>query len=60
MLPTRAEQYVRMSRDSQCYSTSNQAEVITAYARDRNITIVRIYAERTQWPRNYWREGLKA
>jgi DNA invertase Pin-like site-specific DNA recombinase len=45
MLPTRAAQYVRMSRDTQRYSTANQAEVIAAYAQDRNVTIVRTYAD---------------
>jgi DNA invertase Pin-like site-specific DNA recombinase len=44
-LPLRAAQYVRMSTDQQKYSTENQAEVIAAYARSRNLTIVRTYAD---------------
>ncbi|WP_458163543.1 recombinase family protein [Bradyrhizobium sp. 18BD] len=61
VLPTRAAQYVRMSRDSQRYSTANQAEVIAAYARDRNITIVRTYAdEGLSGLAIHWRDGLKA
>src|SRR5690348_3900725 len=41
----RAAQYVRMSTDHQKYSTANQAEVIEAYARGRNLDIVRTYAD---------------
>jgi DNA invertase Pin-like site-specific DNA recombinase len=41
----RAAQYVRMSTDHQKYSTQNQAEVIGAYAAQRNLSIVRTYAD---------------
>lgn len=61
VVPARAAQYVRMSRDSQRYSTANQAEVIAAYARDRSITIVRTYAdEGLSGLAIEWRDGLKA
>ncbi|WP_156446773.1 recombinase family protein [Bradyrhizobium yuanmingense] len=61
MPPMRAAQYVRMSRDSQRYSIANQAEVIAAYARDRNITIVCTYAdEGLSGLAIHWRDGLKA
>jgi DNA invertase Pin-like site-specific DNA recombinase len=61
MLPTRVAQYVRMSRDSQRYSTANQADVISAYARECNITIVRTYAdEGLSGLAIHWRDGLKA
>jgi hypothetical protein len=36
----RAAQYVRMSTDYQRYSIENQAVVIAAYARARNLSIV--------------------
>jgi DNA invertase Pin-like site-specific DNA recombinase len=41
----RAAQYVRMSTDRQKYSTENQAAAIAAYAAQRNLTIVRTYAD---------------
>lgn len=41
----RAAQYVRMSTDHQKYSTENQAAAIAAYAAQRNLTIVRTYAD---------------
>ena len=41
----RAAQYVRMSTDHQQYSTQNQADKIAEYARQRNIEIVRTYAD---------------
>lgn len=41
----RAAQYVRMSTDHQKYSTENQADTIAAYAAQRNIAIVRTYAD---------------
>ena len=41
----RAAQYVRMSTDHQKYSTQNQSEAIAAYAVQRNIEIVRQYAD---------------
>ena len=41
----RAAQYVRMSTDHQKYSTENQAEAIQQYAAQRNIEIVRTYAD---------------
>ena len=41
----RAAQYVRMSTDHQKYSTENQADAIAAYAAQRNLTIVREYAD---------------
>lgn len=57
----RAAQYVRMSTDHQKYSTANQAEVIAAYARDRNLGIVRTYADEGLSGLGIgWREGLKA
>lgn len=56
-----AAQYVRMSTDHQKYSTANQAEVIAAYARDRNIDIVRTYADEGLSGLGIgWRVGLKA
>ena len=42
---SRAAQYVRMSTDHQRYSTANQRQVIAAYAAERNIDIVRTYAD---------------
>lgn len=42
---SRAAQYVRMSTDHQRYSTANQRQVIAAYAEERNIDIVRTYAD---------------
>lgn len=42
---SRAVQYVRMSTDHQQYSTQNQAAKIADYARQRNIDIVRTYAD---------------
>ena len=41
----RAAQYVRMSTDHQRYSIENQAAAIAAYAQQRNLTIVRTYAD---------------
>jgi DNA invertase Pin-like site-specific DNA recombinase len=43
--PFRAAQYVRMSTEHQQYSTNNQADKILEYARHRNITVVRTYAD---------------
>lgn len=43
--PGRAAQYVRMSTDHQKYSAENQAAAIAAYAAQRNMTIVRTYAD---------------
>lgn len=58
--PFRAAQYVRMSTDHQKYSTANQAEVIAAYARGRNIDIVRTYADEGLSGLGIgWRDGLK-
>src|SRR5688572_15171546 len=44
-LHLRAAQYVRMSTDHQQYSTENQAATIAAYAAQRNLRIVREYAD---------------
>jgi DNA invertase Pin-like site-specific DNA recombinase len=41
----RAAVYVRMSTEHQQYSTNNQQDKIEAYARGRNIEIVRTYAD---------------
>jgi DNA invertase Pin-like site-specific DNA recombinase len=41
----RAVQYVRMSTDHQRYSIENQAAAIAAYAQQKNLTIVRTYAD---------------
>lgn len=41
----RAVQYVRMSRELQRYSIQNQTAAISAYAQDRNFTIIRAYAD---------------
>jgi DNA invertase Pin-like site-specific DNA recombinase len=41
----RAAQYVRMSTDHQQYSTQNQSDKIADYARQRNLEIVRTYAD---------------
>ena len=41
----RAAQYVRMSTDHQQYSTQNQGDKLADYARQRNIEIVRTYAD---------------
>jgi len=41
----KAAMYVRMSTDHQKYSTQNQAEVIRKYADDRNLDIIKTYAE---------------
>lgn len=43
--PSRAAEYVRMSRDHQKYSPENQRTVIAAYAAQRNIEIVRTYID---------------
>ena len=51
--PVRATaQYVRMSTDHQKYSTENQAAAIAAFATQRNLQIVRTYAD-------YGRSGLR-
>src|SRR4030088_915713 len=42
---SRAPQYVRMSTDHQKYSTENQAAAIAAYATQRDLKIVRTYAD---------------
>jgi DNA invertase Pin-like site-specific DNA recombinase len=41
----RAAQYVRMSTDLQKYSPENQAAAIASFAAQRNLTIVRTYAD---------------
>jgi DNA invertase Pin-like site-specific DNA recombinase len=41
----RAAEYVRMSTEHQRYSTENQAEAIRIYANQRNLEIVRTYAD---------------
>src|SRR5215470_13587531 len=41
----RAVQYVRMSREIQRYSIPNQIAAIAEYAQQRNLTIVRTYAD---------------
>ncbi|WKA26453.1 recombinase family protein [Bradyrhizobium roseum] len=41
----RAAQYVRMSTELQRYSTQNQAAAIAEYAQQRNLKIVRTYAD---------------
>ncbi|WP_061026382.1 recombinase family protein [Bradyrhizobium sp. CCH5-F6] len=41
----RAAQYVRMSTDHQHYSTQNQAAAIAVYAAQRDLMIVRTYAD---------------
>ena len=41
----RAAQYVRMSTDHQQYSTQNQADKIAEYAQQRNMDIIRTYAD---------------
>src|SRR3979490_3353919 len=41
----RAAQYVRMSTDHQKYSIENQAAAIAAYATQRDLKIVRTYAD---------------
>lgn len=41
----RAAQYVRMSTELQRYSIENQAAAIAAYARQKNLTIVRTYRD---------------
>ncbi|TWB07191.1 recombinase family protein [Bradyrhizobium stylosanthis] len=41
----RAAQYVRMSTEFQRYSIENQAAAIAAYARQKNLTIVRTYRD---------------
>ena len=41
----RAAQYVRMSTDHQRYSTQNQAATIAVYAAQRDLVIVRTYAD---------------
>ena len=43
---SRAAQYVRMSTDHQRYSIENQAAAIATFAAQRNLTIVRTYADR--------------
>lgn len=59
--PIRAAQYVRMSTDHQQYSIANQADVIEAYARGRNMAIVRVYSDAGLSGLGInWRDGLKA
>ena len=41
----RAAEYVRMSTEHQQYSTENQADKIREYAKNRNIEIVKTYAD---------------
>lgn len=41
----RAAAYVRMSTEHQQYSTSNQMDVINAWAESRGLTIVKIYSD---------------
>lgn len=43
--PLRAAQYVRMSTEHQQYSTQNQADTIRDYAAQRNLRIVKTYAD---------------
>lgn len=43
--PVRAAAYVRMSTEHQQYSTENQASALFQYAQQRNIDIVRTYAD---------------
>jgi DNA invertase Pin-like site-specific DNA recombinase len=43
--PIRAAQYVRMSTEHQKYSTENQAEIISRYADQRGLTLVRTYED---------------
>ncbi len=43
--PIRAAQYVRMSTEHQRYSTQNQADAITKYAKEHGMSIVRTYAD---------------
>ncbi|MHC2462114.1 recombinase family protein [Bradyrhizobium embrapense] len=55
----RAAQYVRMSTDHQRYSTQNQAAAIAVYAAQRDLVIVRTYAdEGRSGLRIHRREGL--
>lgn len=44
-LPALAAAYVRMSTEHQQYSTSNQMEVITDYAKRNGIEIVKVYSD---------------
>ena len=41
----RAAQYVRMSTEHQQYSTANQDDTIREYAKNRNLEIVKTYAD---------------
>jgi DNA invertase Pin-like site-specific DNA recombinase len=43
--PVRAAQYVRMSTEHQKYSTENQSDMISEYARRRGFEVVRTYAD---------------
>jgi len=43
--PTLSAQYVRMSTEHQQYSTANQIDAIRQYAENRNLRIVRTYAD---------------
>lgn len=43
--PFRAAEYVRMSTEHQQYSTENQRDAIRQYAEQRNMTVVRSYAD---------------
>ena len=43
--PVLAAQYLRMSRDHQRYSISNQAAAVAIYARERGLKVVRTYED---------------
>ena len=45
LLAKRAALYVRMSTEHQQYSTSNQMDVIRAYAKQRGLEIVKEYSD---------------
>lgn len=56
----RAAQYVRMSTDHQRYSTQNQAAAIAVYAAQRDLVIVRTYADQGRSGlRIHRRDGLR-
>jgi DNA invertase Pin-like site-specific DNA recombinase len=44
--PKLAAQYVRMSTEHQKYSTENQADIISEYAKQRGIEIIKTYADK--------------
>lgn len=57
----RAAQYVRMSTEFQRYSTENQKDAIAAYAAQRNIMVVRTYADEGRSGLTFnGRSGLKS